>query len=79
MRGPNKKFWQRKPDGKGGWLNKLGDTRKVIYRLPQVNEAIAAGYTIVCVEGEKDADNLWRQKRDSAATTMSGGWTATSI
>lgn len=60
VRGPNKKFWQRKPDGSGGWMNKLGDTRKVIYRLPQVNEAIASGYTIVCVEGEKDADNLWK-------------------
>jgi hypothetical protein len=60
VRGPRKKFWQRKPDGAGGWVNKLGDTRKVIYRLPEVNEAIAAGYTIICVEGEKDADNLWK-------------------
>jgi hypothetical protein len=60
VRGPNKKFWQRKPDGKGGWINKLVDTSKVIYRLPQVNEAIASAYTIVAVEGEKDADNLWK-------------------
>jgi hypothetical protein len=60
VRGPNKKFWQRRPDGKGGWIKKLGDTRKVIYRLPQVNKAIAPAYTIVCVEGEKDADNLWK-------------------
>jgi hypothetical protein len=60
VRFPNKDFRQRKPDGKGGWIWKLGDTRKVIYRLPQVNEAISAGYSIVCVEGEKDADNLWK-------------------
>ena len=61
VRGPNKKFWQRKPDGNGGWINKLGgDMRKVLYRLPEVNEAIASGHTIVCVEGEKDADNLWK-------------------
>jgi AAA domain len=60
VRGANKKFWQRKPDGRGRWINKLGDTRKVIYRLPDVNEAIAAGHTVVVVEGEKDADNLWR-------------------
>jgi AAA domain len=59
VRGANKKFWQRKRDGAGGWTNKLGDTRKVIYRLPEVNEAIAAGHAVVVVEGEKDADNLW--------------------
>jgi hypothetical protein len=60
VRGARKKFWQRKPNGAGGWVDKLGDTRKVIYRLPEVNEAIGAGYTIICVEGEKDADNLWK-------------------
>jgi hypothetical protein len=55
-----KKFWQRRPDGAGGWINNLGNTRKVLYRLPEVNEAIAADNTVVCVEGEKDADNLWK-------------------
>jgi hypothetical protein len=58
-RGANKKFWQRKPDGAGGWVNKLGDTRKVLYRLPEINEAIGGGNLVMCVEGEKDADNLW--------------------
>src|SRR5262249_33162477 len=57
---PRKKFWQRRPDGKGGWINGLGDTRRVIYRLPEVNEAIASGHAIYVVEGEKDADSLWR-------------------
>jgi AAA domain len=60
VRAPRKHFYQRKPDGRGGWINNLSDVRKVIYRLPEVNEATAAGYTIVCVEGEKDADNLWK-------------------
>jgi len=60
VRSPLKKFWQRRPDGRGGWINGLGKTRKVLYRLPEVNEAIAAGHTVFCVEGEKDADNLWR-------------------
>jgi putative DNA primase/helicase len=31
----------------------------VIYRLPEVRQAIAAGKVIIAVEGEKDADNLW--------------------
>jgi len=60
VRAPQKKFWQRRPDGHGGWINGLGDTRKVLYRLPEVKEAIATGRVMVCVEGEKDADNLWR-------------------
>src|SRR5713101_9492372 len=40
VRAPQKKFWQRRPDGRGGWINGPGDTRKVLYRLPEVNEAI---------------------------------------
>jgi hypothetical protein len=59
VRTPDKRFWQRRPDGNGGWNNKLGDTRKVIYRLPEVLAAIKAGKTIVAVEGEKDASSLW--------------------
>ncbi len=60
VRGYPKKFWQRRPDGADGWINDLGKTRRVIYRLPEVMEAIAAGYRIAVVEGERDADNLWK-------------------
>ena len=49
-----KDFRQRRPDGRGGWTWNLGDTRRVIYRLPQVLEAVAAGTTVHVVEGEKD-------------------------
>jgi hypothetical protein len=65
------KFWQRRPDGNGGWINKLDGVRKVIYRLPAVRKAIAAGQRIVCVEGEKDADTLWGL--GIAATTSPDG------
>jgi hypothetical protein len=54
-----KKFWLRRPDG-NGWIKGRGSARKVIYRLPEVLEAIATGYAVAVVEGEKDADNLWR-------------------
>ena len=37
---------------------KLGSTRRVVYRLPEVLEAVAAGDTVYIVEGEKDADRL---------------------
>ncbi len=51
-----KSFAQRRPDpsAEGGYTWKLGDVRRVLYRLPDV---IAA--QVVCVvEGEKDADLL---------------------
>jgi hypothetical protein len=65
------KFWQRRPDGNGGWINKLEGVRKVIYRLPAVKKAIAAGQPIVAVEGEKDAETLW--SLGIAATTSPDG------
>ena len=58
--GNAQRFWQRRPDGKGGWINNTKGVRKVLYRLPEVFEAIASERTILVVEGEKDADSLWR-------------------
>lgn len=48
---------RRNPNG-GGWLYKLGDTRRVLYRLPEVLAALEAARTVYIVEGEKDADRL---------------------
>ena len=48
-----KAFWQRVPDGNGGWLTKLSGVKRVIYRLPQVIAAVETGTTIFVVEGEK--------------------------
>ena len=53
-----KDFRQRRPDGRGGWLWSLGDTRRVLYRLPEVRAGIDAGASVFVVEGEKDADRL---------------------
>jgi hypothetical protein len=36
-----KSFLQRRPDGKGGWIWKLGDARRVLYRLPELLEDLA--------------------------------------
>ena len=58
--GNAQRFWQRRPDGKGGWISNAQGVRKVLYRLPEVLEAIASELTILVVEGEKDADSLWR-------------------
>jgi len=68
-----KDFRQRRPDGKGGWIWKTGDLKRLPYRLP---ELAAADYIFVC-EGEKDCDALRRIAL--TATCNSGGagkWTA---
>lgn len=66
-----KAFLQRRPDGAGGWLWKLGDVEPTIYRLPAVLSAVAAGDPVYVVEGEKDADAIW--SADHVATCNSGG------
>lgn len=66
-----KEFRQRKPNGKGGWEYKLGDTPRVLYNLPMVIESKTSGVPIWVVEGEKDADTLI--KMGICATTMPNG------
>ncbi len=48
-----KDFRQRAPDGNGGWDWKTQGVQRVLYRLPEVMAAVAAGRTIYIVEGEK--------------------------
>ena len=72
VRYPGKRFVQRQPDGKGGWIWKTQNLKMVLYRLPEV---ITAKNCIV-VEGEKDADNLTKAlagKPSVAVTTSPRG------
>lgn len=41
-----------------GWVNGLGEARRVLYNLPRVKEAVAHKETLYVCEGEKDADRL---------------------
>jgi hypothetical protein len=66
-----KKFLQRRPDKQGGWIWKIGDARRVIYRLPEIIAAVAADRTIYVVEGEKDVHAL--ERMGLVATTNPGG------
>jgi len=56
--GPDKTFSQRRPDPNGGWIYKdvFKGFEPVLYRLPEVYEAVRRGDTVFLVEGEKDAD-----------------------
>ena len=49
-----KHFRQRRPDGTGGWEWRLGDVRRVLYRLPELVES----RVVYVAEGEKDVDRL---------------------
>ena len=84
VRTSDKKFLQRRPaapedpeskvrvDQAGNrWMWKGGKTQRVLYRLPQIVDAVKAGRTVFIVEGEKDADNL--SCLGLEATTNPGG------
>lgn len=73
--GQRKKFRAQRPDGRGGWVNGIGDVDRVPYRLPEIKAAIERSAlkdeplpTIYLVEGERKADKL-----------ASWGFTATAI
>jgi 5S rRNA maturation endonuclease (ribonuclease M5) len=54
VRYPGKRFAQRQPDAKGGWIWKTENLKMVLYKLPEVITA----KNLIVVEGERDADNL---------------------
>jgi putative DNA primase/helicase len=55
--GARKKIWQRLPGRKTGGID---DARRVLYRLPELLKTDPDA-TVLIVEGEKDAENLWGQ------------------
>ncbi len=61
-----KGFFQRRPDGYGGWINRKGE-HQVLYRLCEVLEAPI----VFCVEGERDVETL--RNYGFVATTNAGG------
>jgi len=73
-----KRFLQRRPDpGPDGWVWRLGDVRRVLYRLPELVDADRDA-TVYVVEGEKDALNgqAWLDRSGLPAgvwTTNAGG------
>ncbi len=62
-----KRFVQRRPDGRGGWIWSLGDVRRVPYRVPELVEQ----RRVFWCEGEKDADRV--ASLGLPATTGAGG------
>jgi hypothetical protein len=69
----NKDFRQRVPDAttKSGYRWKLGDVRRVLYRLSQVIEAVTGGEPVYICEGEKDVHTI--EAHGLVATCNPGG------
>jgi hypothetical protein len=66
-----KRFTQRAPKAGGGYAYRLAGVRRVLYRLPELLEAVAQGVPVWIAEGEKDADALVRA--GAVATCNPGG------
>lgn len=62
-----KDFRVKRPNGSGGWTYSLGDARRVLYRLPQILEAIKDDRPIHVAEGEKDVAAI--ERMGGVATT----------
>jgi hypothetical protein len=67
----SKKFFQRRPDNDGRWINNIQGVRRVLFRLPELIEAIGGGRVVLVVEGEKDVLSL--AKIGIVATCNPGG------
>jgi hypothetical protein len=57
--GKPKCFWQHL-DHRGEWVKTKGDAPRLLYRLPELREALANEYPVLIVEGEKDVDSAYR-------------------
>lgn len=61
-----KDFRQRRPNGNGGWIWDLDGITLVPYRLNEWKESAC----IYIVEGEKDADNVWKFNLPATTSPM---------
>lgn len=70
-----KDFRQRRPDpsNKGKWIRNLDGVELVLYRLPELLRALAAGSGVFIAEGEKDVNNLHRLGVAATTSPMGAG------
>ncbi len=68
-----KDFRQRRRDANGDWVWNLEGVHRVLYRLPEVLQAIARHEPVLIVEGEQDADQLRAQGFVATCNPMGAG------
>ena len=72
LRMVGKRFKTRRPDGRGGWINNLGDISVVLYMLPKL-KAADLSIPVYIVEGEQDVDTLSEAGLLSTANPFGAG------
>ncbi len=58
VRTQRKGFYQRRPDGKGAYINNLKGITPTLYHQNELRQVIDSGKSIYIAEGEKDVDRL---------------------
>lgn len=71
--GGGKDFRQRHRDDRGNWVWNLNGVRRVLYRLPDILGAVAAGEVVWLVEGEKDVETAVAHGRHATCNPMGAG------
>ena len=71
----SKPFRQRRPDPEnpGQWLFNMEGVRLVLYRLPEIRQAMKDKQPVFVAEGEKDADSLWHMGLAGTTAPMGAG------
>ncbi len=68
---PSKKMWLERYE-KGKWVAGLNRQEKILYHLPELRAAVAAGQRVAIAEGEKDADRITKESGICCTTNMAG-------
>ena len=68
-----KGFYQRRPDGKGGYINNLKGVTLSLYHQDKLRQAIDSSTPIFVVEGEKDTDNVRKLGLAATCNPMGAG------
>src|SRR5262249_48492345 len=71
----SKRFFQQRPDGKGGWIAGIKGIRRVLYQLPKLIAGQNSGHIVFVVEGEKHVNALIRLGlRSTCNSAGAGNW-----
>jgi len=68
-----KGFYQRRPDGKGGYINNLKGIKLSLYHQDELRQAIDGGKAVYVAEGEKDVDRLRAEGFTATCNAMGAG------
>ncbi len=68
-----KGFYQRQPDGNGGYVNSLRGVTPTLYHQDKLRQSIDSGTPIYIAEGEKDVDRLWSLGLATTTNPMGAG------